>query len=215
MTAIRAVADGKLTNEELGFLTRRFDEIKRRLGEGTLLLPIVMMGLQDVVEDPAARRDFSTSWNMPIGVYRSANEYVEAMDSKGMIFTVSAGETLCNLKLVGKVTLTNLVVVSAADLGLIHPKDILHKYVCARGMQMGLGFCHDEVGPALRVAYTDQPSNEKLVIIMETVRDRTCSPNVFIVENCDGKMWLRCARAHPDTFWPPGAKFVFSKGQPG
>jgi hypothetical protein len=50
MTAHSAVADGKLTNEELGSFTRPCDEIKRRLNEGTITLPFVMNGLQSIIE---------------------------------------------------------------------------------------------------------------------------------------------------------------------
>jgi hypothetical protein len=50
MTAHTAVTDGKLTNDELGTFTKRCDEIKRRLNEGTLSFPIVMHGLQSIIE---------------------------------------------------------------------------------------------------------------------------------------------------------------------
>ncbi len=50
MTTARAVTDGKMNNEELGLFTRRVDEIKRRINEGTLLYPWVMGALQGIVE---------------------------------------------------------------------------------------------------------------------------------------------------------------------
>lgn len=50
MTTARAVTDGRMNNEELGLLTRRMDEIKRRLNEGTLPYDWVILKLQQVVE---------------------------------------------------------------------------------------------------------------------------------------------------------------------
>ena len=55
MTAHSAVTDGKLANEELGSFTRRCDEIKRRLNEGTLSFSLVMNGLQSIIEDRSSK----------------------------------------------------------------------------------------------------------------------------------------------------------------
>lgn len=52
MTTARAVTDGKMTNEELGLFTRRVDEIKRRINEGTIPYDWAMPELQRVVEGP-------------------------------------------------------------------------------------------------------------------------------------------------------------------
>ena len=49
MTA-KAVADGKLTNEQLGGLHRRVDDIKRRLNDGAIDYPWVMVELQRITE---------------------------------------------------------------------------------------------------------------------------------------------------------------------
>ena len=47
---VQAVADGKLTNEELGSFHRRVDEVKRRLNEETIPFTWVMNELQRVIE---------------------------------------------------------------------------------------------------------------------------------------------------------------------
>jgi hypothetical protein len=55
-TAHDAVIDGtsrRLSNEELGLLHRRLDEIKRRIGEGTLQNDEVLTALQKIIESKA------------------------------------------------------------------------------------------------------------------------------------------------------------------
>ncbi|MBI3632241.1 MAG: hypothetical protein HY225_02235 [Candidatus Vogelbacteria bacterium] len=50
MTVHETVADGKLGNEELGQFTRKVDEIKRRLNEGTITLSWALNELQRIIE---------------------------------------------------------------------------------------------------------------------------------------------------------------------
>jgi hypothetical protein len=50
-TVIKTVKDGKLSNEQLGLLTRRHDEIKRRVCEGTLSYETVLDGYQNIIEN--------------------------------------------------------------------------------------------------------------------------------------------------------------------
>jgi len=49
-TTDEAVVNGKLTNEALGALTRKFDEIKRRVEGGTIPLKNTLNALQDIIE---------------------------------------------------------------------------------------------------------------------------------------------------------------------
>lgn len=63
----------------------------------------------------------------------------------------------------------DLVVVSVGELGF---KDVaLYKDICARAAEFGLDLCPAEVGPALRLAYDDQPLGEWLYIAMEATTD--------------------------------------------
>ena len=50
MTVHETIADGKLSNEELGQFTRKVDEIKRRLNEGPLTLSWALNELQRIIE---------------------------------------------------------------------------------------------------------------------------------------------------------------------
>src|SRR5690348_13193762 len=83
MTANIAVADGKLTNEQLGGFTRRVDEIKRRLNDGALWFPRVMGVLQNIIEERTINADLPALWNVQLGSKMTAADYRNALRSAG------------------------------------------------------------------------------------------------------------------------------------
>jgi hypothetical protein len=65
-----------------------------------------------------------------------------------------------------------------------------------------------EVGPALRLAYKDQPKGEQLIIAMHAITDSGDILRVFGLEN-GGGLRLSAFRGYPDYKWHPNYRFVF------
>lgn len=79
-----------------------------------------------------------------------------------------------------------------------------------RAKELGLELCPAEVGPHLRLKYTDQPLGEWFWIAMKQIAGRDGNPNVFgLVRGGDG-LWLNSHRATPRDEWHPEHEVVFS-----
>ena len=99
-----------------------------------------------------------------------------------------------------------LVVVLVAELGFNEGAKCSE--ICARALELGLEPCPAEVGPALRLAYKDQP-REGLIIAVEAVIDLVDgSLLVFYVVHDDG-LRLSIYYGHPIRFWYSSFRVVF------
>lgn len=104
-------------------------------------------------------------------------------------------------------TEVELVVASVAELGF---KDgATRKDIYVRAQELGLDLCPPEVGPQLRLQYTDQPKGEWLVIAMEPITDSDGSLNLFSVVHVGDVRFLRAASGSPVRFWRGDYRFVF------
>lgn len=78
-----------------------------------------------------------------------------------------------------------------------------------RAEDFGLELCPAEVGPNLRLKYTDQPLGEWFCIAMKQITDRYGDPLVFYLVRYGGRLWLSHYWAFPGYKWNPGLEFVF------
>ncbi len=93
------------------------------------------------------------------------------------------------------------------DLGF--PQGATTDQIYQRAEELGLELCPPEVGPRYRLAYTDQPMNEWLLIGMKQIVVRDGNPDVFkLVRGVDG-LWLNGSWAKPDFRWNADDEFVF------
>ena len=105
------------------------------------------------------------------------------------------------------VTEVELVVASVAELGF---KDgATRKDIYVRAQELGLDLCPAEVGPQLRLQYTDQPNREWLIIAMEPITDSDGDLGLFDVEHGGDGCFLDANGGDPDGFWHGGSRFVF------
>ncbi len=82
--------------------------------------------------------------------------------------------------------------------------------ICARALELGLELCPAEVGPQLRLQYSDQPNGEWLIVAMEPITDSGGYLDVFDVERRGvGERWLDASYGDADGFWGPDGEFLF------
>lgn len=101
----------------------------------------------------------------------------------------------------------DLVVASVAELGF--KKGAKYSDICVRAKELGLELCPNEVGPQLRLQYTDQPMNEWLWVAMEPIVGSGGGRGVWHVERCDGGLWLYSVYFNPGDVWRHDGRFVF------
>lgn len=94
---------------------------------------------------------------------------------------------------------------SVAELGF--ESGARYDKICAQALKMGLELCPAEVGPALSLAYGDQPKDEWLRIAMEAII--ACGDlNIFAVVH-DDELCLCGNYGDADGFSYADIRFVF------
>lgn len=101
----------------------------------------------------------------------------------------------------------DLVIVSNVDLGFKEGACLRDTY--KRALKLGLVLCPNEVGPQLRLQYTDQPMDEWLLIAMDSIKNSVGDLSVFDVVRYDSGSWLFGDDGRPDDFWDSDDRFVF------
>ena len=106
----------------------------------------------------------------------------------------------------GKKREVELKVMSVAELGF----KAWTKYsdICAKIKELGYELCPAEVGPALRMAYKDQPLGEWLRIAMEPLVDSGGVLNVFCLGRDSVGLYLISYRGVSDARCNPSGRFV-------
>jgi hypothetical protein len=82
--------------------------------------------------------------------------------------------------------------------------------IYARATQFGLDLVPAEVGPQLRLQYSDQPYGGVL-IGMEPIGNSDGSLYVFEVVHSDDGRWLLTNCGSPGSFWCAGSRWVFDR----
>ncbi|MGH8474541.1 MAG: hypothetical protein ACRER2_02005 [Methylococcales bacterium] len=102
--------------------------------------------------------------------------------------------------------LTREIIGSEEDRDLFgHPAP----FTGGRCNQLGLDLCSPQVGPELRLQYSEQPLGERVYVAMKPIIASDGEPRIFVVEHNSNGMSLDAARARPGDEWPPDAIFVF------
>lgn len=153
--------------------------------------------------------NFKTWKTIKLGTgLKYADDFRKEVVKAGMKISDWANDILGNaFTVAGSVTEVELVACSVAELGF---KDgATRKDIYVRAQELGLDLCPPEVGPQLRLQYTDQPKGEMLVIAMEPITDSAGLLRLFNVEYVDGGRWLSAYSGYPGSFWGGDDLFVF------
>ncbi|MBI2099358.1 hypothetical protein HYT45_03025 [Candidatus Uhrbacteria bacterium] len=105
----------------------------------------------------------------------------------------------------------DLVVTTVAELGF--KNGATRENIYKRALEFGLKLCPPEVGPQLRLQYTDQPWGEWLLIGMEPIAASGGYLRVFSVVRDDGGLWLDSYFGYPGSVWYGSDRWVFVRGK--
>lgn len=130
----------------------------------------------------------------------------EMFEAKEIYVSSYASDLLSKMKF-GKKQKVDLACVTVSELGFTKAPTTVELF--KRISEVG-EICPAEVGPALRLAYIDQPKGEWLYIAMEPIPDSVGSPRVFGVRRYGGGgLWLSRAWALPGLRWGLDVRLVF------
>ncbi len=152
-------------------------------------------------------RSFAIWQTITIGINKSPSAYREALKANGYHIGDYADQILKRMKVSETEVQIDLVVMTVAELGF--KGGVRRDAIYARAIELGLELCPAEVGPALRLAYQDQPYGEWLRIAMEPISDSGDFLEVFGVDRGGDERWLHGSYVDPDYFWGAGGRWVF------
>lgn len=143
-----------------------------------------------------------------LGFHKNPNDYRAAIKSAKMKIDDWGDDILGRIACSQKQVDLDLVVMSVGDLGF--ERGARYEVLFAKAVELGLGLCPAEVGPALRLQYADQPRREWLLIAMESIPGRDGYYVFNLGHDSDG-LWLHTFRGRPDLVWGAGIHFVFAR----
>ncbi len=185
----------------------QLDAIVRKLG-GEAGVQRFLRGELTVVE--TRPREFPVWKTIRLGVHKTADAYRKALE----VSKYRCGEWVTDLfdkpacHCAEQETDVDLVVLSVDDLGF--KQGALYSQICEKALAAGLELCPPEVGPALRLAYENQPRGERLIIATKPFADSGDELDLVAMEvSGGGGLWLRGDCGPSDRYWEPDRRFVF------
>jgi hypothetical protein len=154
-------------------------------------------------------REFATWKTIKIGTEKSVKDLSKALTDGGFRIGDYAAQIFKKTAIAETETEIELVLVTVAELGFT--KATRRDAIYNRVKELGLDLVPAEVGPQLRLAYTDQPLNEWMVMGMEPIADSDGYLHVFSVEHDVDGRWLRTRYGSPGHEWGPDRRWVFAR----
>lgn len=142
---------------------------------------------------------------------RTAKEFQKAIKKAGSKISDSGNAILGHkdFTVSSEETAIDLVKVTARDLGFNQGATRSEIYAMAR--QLGLEILPPEAGPALRLAYQDQPMDEWIAIGMEPIINTQCMLTLFGVGRDGDVLLLDSHLGFSDALWDPDRAWVFGR----
>lgn len=144
-----------------------------------------------------------------LGLHKTPKAYEQVLESAGFKINDFARRIIQNITVSQTEVELDLVVVTLAMLGL---ERATYQQICDRAKELGLELCPREVGPALRLAYPDQPYGEWLRVAMP-VTGSDGDLDVFYVGHVSDGQWLNAYWFNPQDVWHGDGRFVFVRSR--
>ena len=170
-----------------------------------------MEGVQRFLSDEfvvkMVEQSFTIWKTITLGAYQSLSEYRKALKAYGYRIGDYADQILNKVKVNETEVQIDLVIMTVAELGFKNGAACQQIY--DRAIELGLELCPAEVGPALRLAYQDQPYRKGLLIAMKPIAASDGYLGVFGVGHDNDEWWLYSHYDFPDLFWYADHRWVF------
>lgn len=154
--------------------------------------------------------DFQIWKTIRLGALAGSDAYRDALTKANFAIGPSANDILQHMMTAANLTDVDLVVLSVAELGF--EKATNYRNIYARAHELELNLCPAEVGPALRLAYLDQPKGYILNIAMEAVTSAG-GPSTFFLENFEDLPGLFGNWGNLTSFADLTSHFVFLRSR--
>lgn len=169
---------------------------------------------QGILLEAQPKPSFSAWLTVKLGTFQNVELLIDSIKKAGCDIGRWAldimGKTAFKISEVE--TEIELVQVSVADFGFKNGAKI--KDIFAKAIEYGLMLCPNEVGPQLRLQYTDQSRGEWLIVAMEAISGSDSRLRLFFVScHGDGGMWLSTGYGGPDCVYDPDVVFVFARAR--
>lgn len=155
-----------------------------------------------IIERPA----FMT---VKLGTHPDNGTLRQALVDAGNRISDRGGDILKKVKVASDPTKIDIVVVTVAELGF--PNGTTRAQIYEKALSLGLKLCPAEVGPQMRLQYTDQPNGEWILVAMEPISDSGGYLGVFGVVRYDDGRWLNSRSGHPDYVWNGDNRWAFRR----
>ncbi len=143
-----------------------------------------------------------------LGTHKNADEIRKSLKTNGHNIGDWANDILGKMEISKTEEEVNLVVATVRELGFKNGAN--YADICKKAQELGLELCPAEVGPQLRLQYTNQPKGEWLIIAMEAISGSDGVLSVWNVERSDGgESWLDSYCGRADYGWVADGSFVF------
>jgi hypothetical protein len=158
---------------------------------------------------PINAKDFPTWKTVKLGAYETAEFYRRALKANEFKVSDWANDILDkpDFTVSREEKEVELVRLSVAELGF--KKGATLSDIYSKADKLGLDPCDAEVGPALRLAYKDQPKSEWVVVAMKPIAGSYGYLYVFDVVRGGNELWLGTYHGGADDFCYADDLFVF------
>lgn len=130
---------------------------------------------------------------------KTPEQYTKELVDAGNQMSTYTGQMLNKIEPLQTPEPINLVSFSLKQLGF--PSSATLQEIYDKAQSLGLELCPPQVGPELRLNYTDQPSGEYLVIAMNPITGAGGNPRLFRVYQNDSVSWLDNGYGKLDNRW--------------
>jgi len=189
----------KLTPEEA-------EAVIKKIGEEAALK--ILSGEVSIVLEENPKQEFKVWKTIKLGGFKKSEEIFAALYAAGMKFSNWAADLIRAIKIQEEEREINLVKIRVEQLGFHRGASTQDIY--SQIKKRGLDLCPAEVGPQLRLQYSDQPKEEWFFIgMIPLLSSYDKHLRIFYIGHNERGLWLHSHWGDPFHFWDPEEEWIF------